>query len=330
MKKSISIMLILVMTLGLFTACSGTGGEAKLSNKNADETTKEIFEYVKSVYKSGIITGQQESTWMDDGNTEYEMQYIEKASGKLPAMRGLDFMNDDFDGVVERSKDWWNKGGLVTICWHCSCYFTESWDACMNSEVSNWDSWFDEKSDDYADMLRGMDKAAKALKELQDAGVTVLWRPFHEFDGAWFWWGKGGPENFKKLWKTMYDRYTNYWGLNNLIWVLGYSHNGDNMKAWYPGDEYVDIAGADSYDGGSCADLYKKVVKVVGENKPVVFHECGSNPTVSQLEKDGAKWAWFMTWHTEWLTDQNSNDKLNELYNSEYAITLDELPSFKK
>ena len=203
MKKSISIMLILVMTLGLFTACSGTGGEAKLSNKNADETTKEIFEYVKSVYKSGIITGQQESTWMDDGNTEYEMQYIEKASGKLPAMRGLDFMNDDFDGVVERSKDWWNKGGLVTICWHCSCYFTESWDACMNSEVSNWDSWFDEKSDDYADMLRGMDKAAKALKELQDAGVTVLWRPFHEFDGAWFWWGKGGPENFKKLWKTM-------------------------------------------------------------------------------------------------------------------------------
>lgn len=329
MKKVISVALILVMTLSLLCGCGANGGEAKLSNAKADATTKAVFDYVKSIYGTNIITGQQESTWMDDGNTEYEMEFIEKASGKLPAIRGLDFMNNDFGGVVERAKDWWERGGLVTICWHCSCYFTDSWDECMKSEVSNWDSWFDETSDDYADMIKGMDKAAKALKQLQDAGVTVIWRPFHEFDGAWFWWGKGGAENFKKLWKVMYDRYTNYWGLNNLIWVLGYSHEGKNMKSWYPGDEYVDIVGADSYEGGACADLYNKVVNVVGKNKPVVFHECGSNPTVEDLNMKNAKWAWFMTWHTTYLTNENSKDSLNRLYNSDYAITLDELPSFK-
>ena len=54
--------------------------------------------------------------------------------------------------------------------------------------------------------------------------VPVLWRPLHEFDGAWFWWGKGGAEAFKKLWRLMYDRFTGLHKLDNLIWVLGYSH----------------------------------------------------------------------------------------------------------
>ena len=48
-----------------------------------------------------------------------------------------------------------------------------------------------------------MDKAAEALQELKEENIPVLWRPFHEFDGAWFWWGKGGSENFKKLWIMM-------------------------------------------------------------------------------------------------------------------------------
>ena len=63
-----------------------------------------------------MLSCQQESTWM--GSPDYEMDYIEQTTGKLPAMRGLDFMNADFQGVVERSKAWHERGGLVTICWH--------------------------------------------------------------------------------------------------------------------------------------------------------------------------------------------------------------------
>ena len=86
----------------------------KLSNANATETTKKVFAYICDTYENGIISGQQESTWVD--GSEYEMNYIYDITGKYPAMRGLDFMNDDFDGVVDRAVDWWNKGGLVTIC----------------------------------------------------------------------------------------------------------------------------------------------------------------------------------------------------------------------
>ena len=93
-----------------------------LSNKNADEITKNVYAYICEVYGEQIISGQQESTWVD--GSEYEMNYLQNATGKLPAMRGLDFMNDDFDGVVERAKDWWDKGGIVTICWHCGPDFS--------------------------------------------------------------------------------------------------------------------------------------------------------------------------------------------------------------
>ena len=125
----------------------------------------------------------------------------------------------------------------------------------------------------------------------------------------------------------MYDRYTNHWGLNNLIWVLGYSHNGRNYEEWYPGDEYVDIIGADSYDGGAQEKLYHMSNAVTSAKKPMSFHECGTNPTVEELQ--AVPWNYFMTWHTDFVTEKNTKEALHTLYNSDYVITKDELPAWK-
>ena len=236
----------------------------ELTNPNATPEAKALYNYICDVYGNNILTAQQESTWMDDGNVDYEMEYIYDRTGKLPAMRGLDFMDDDFDGCVERAKEWHNKGGIVTIMWHCGPYMLDGYDECMRKEIKDWDALFTPGTEDYEKLIAGMDKGAAALKELQDAGIPVIWRPFHELCGGWFWWSKGGSDNLEKLWKLMYDRYTNHWGLNNLIWTFGYSQNGLNYADWYPGDEYVDIAGADSYNGGSEPGLFKQVEEVVG------------------------------------------------------------------
>ena len=193
--------------------------EHKLSNPDADEITQQVYDYICDNYGKVMLSCQQESTWMD--SPDYEMDYIKETTGKLPAMRGLDFMNADFDGVVERAEDWWEKGGLVTICWHTGINglgYQES----INDEP-DFDKLLKKGTKENKAMLENWDKAAEALVKLRDAGVPVLWRPFHEFDGKWFWWGKGGEENFIKLWQMMYDRYTNKFGLTNLIWVLGYS-----------------------------------------------------------------------------------------------------------
>lgn len=297
----------------------------KLSNPNASEQAQKLYDYICDTYGNAILSGQQESTWM--GSEQYEFDYIFDKTGKYPAIRGLDYMNDDFSGVNRRAKEWHERGGIVTICWHCGCDFSGSWSECMNTEISDWNAALTEGTPEYDKLVTGMDKAAKALAELRDQGISVLWRPFHELDGGWFWWSKGGAENFKKLWTLMYDRYTNHWKLNNLIWVFGLSHEARHGGDWYPGEAYVDVAGADSYTDGANASLYRIVKRFVGEEMPVCFHECGRIPTVEQLRKENTNWVWFMTWHTEYITDHNDVGDLKKIYNDEYVITLDELPS---
>ena len=124
----------------------------------------------------------------------------------------------------------------------------------------------------------------------------------------------------------MYDRYTNYWGLDNLIWSLGYC--GDVNSGWYPGDEYVDIIGSDTYVNHteSLAPMYSKTAQVA--NKPVCLHENGPIPNPEKMKADGAKWLWFMTWHTSFIDSNefNTPSYLKQVYNSDYLLTLDELP----
>ena len=107
------------------------------------------------------------------------------------------------------------------------------------------------------------------------------------------------------------------------IRVLGFSDQGEKSKQWYPGDEYCDIIGADTYQLDLFNKLYRKMKGITSDDKPICLHECGKNPTVEQLKK--APYCWFMTWHTQYLTDNNSPEELKELYGSEFVITLDEI-----
>ena len=206
----------------------------KLSNPDATGVSKELYEYIDSLSGKGVLSGQQESTWM--GSADYEMDYLYDVTGRYPAILGLDYMHNDFAGVNERAIKWWNEGGIVTICWHTGSDFNGEWVDALEDEIMDWETILTEGTPENQAWIAEMDKAAEALLELQEEGVPVLWRPFHEFDGEWLWWGKGGSEYFVQLWKMMYDRYTNHWGLNNLIWVLGYSHTGRTYQEWYPGD----------------------------------------------------------------------------------------------
>ena len=283
------------------------------------EKTTAVYNYIRDNFGTAILSAQQESTWMD--SPDYEMDYLLDVTGKLPAIKGLDFMNNDFDGVVERAVAWDEMGGIVTICWHTGVEVSGYEES--KKEKPDFDKLLTPGTDEYNTLMESWDTAAKALQELRDADVPVLWRPFHEFDGKWFWWGKGGGENFVKLWQLMHDKFTNEYGLDNLIWVLGYSEKVKD--GWYPGDEYVDIIGSDNYDKSTNKGAWIKLTEIT--TKPMAFHECGMVPSVEMFESDGTIWSWFMIWHTEWLT-KNDSDRLYELYNSDLVITLDELPEF--
>ena len=83
---------------------------------------------------------------------------------------------------------------------------------------------------------------AGLLRPFSDEHIPILWRPFHEAEGSWFWWGREGAEPCKKLYRLMFERFTERHRLDNLIWV----QNSPKIEN-YPGDDVVDIISRDLY-----------------------------------------------------------------------------------
>src|SRR5690606_20383457 len=147
-----------------------------------------------------------------------------------------------------------------------------------------------------------VDQVAALLAQLRDAGVPILWRPYHEMNGIWFWWGdKKGPDGFAKLWKMMYDRYVNVHHLDNLLWVWNANAPRDipfdqaySYRDYYPGHEYVDILATDVYHFDYEQKDYEELL-ALAEGRPVALGEVGELPKMEILEVQPA-WTWFMVW----------------------------------
>jgi len=299
-----------------------------LSNPKASAEARALYRYLWSIYGTHTLTGQQEQNFSPAG-PRLELDYLQKATGKQPALLGLDYIEPtDQLGVNERATAWYRSGGVVTLCWH--------WGAPdIGTGYENAKRDFDvgraltPGTPQNRAMGQQMAHVADLLTVLRDRRVPVLWRPFHEFSGDWFWWGKHGPDAFKALWRLMYAYFVRSRGLDNLIWVLGWA--GQNVDpAYYPGRAYVDVAGADIYvdDHGNLAPMFAQVKAIVGDTLPICLHENGPVPDPATLGPE-ADWLWFMTWHTRWLTDpkQNTPAQLRSYFNSERYLTKDELPN---
>jgi mannan endo-1,4-beta-mannosidase len=302
-----------------------------LSNPNASPAARKLYAYLWSQYGRKTLTGQQEQGSAPP-NPNAELDYLQRVTGKLPAILGLDYIDPrDNDAVNARATAWARSGGIVTLCWH--------WGAPdIGTGYENSKKDFDVAAalkpgtPQNVAMMRDMTEVARLLTVLRDRAVPVLWRPFHEFSGDWFWWGKHGPDAFKALWALMYDQFTRVHRLDNLIWVLGWA--GQNVDpAWYPGRGTVDVAGADIYanDHGNLAAMFAQVKAIVGDTLPICLHENGPVPDPTLLGAS-ADWLWFMTWHTRWLTgaDQNTPEQLRRDYTAKRYVTKDELPAWLK
>ena len=178
-------------------------------------------------------------------------------------------------------------------------------------------------------------KVAGYLKTMQEMGIAVIWRPFHEakgnYDvyqagtGAWFWWGKEGPEVCKQLWIAMYD-YMKAQGVNNLIWVWTDIPTSFDPK-WYPGDQYVDMVGADIYNQTDAAAIASTMqqLQYLYPNKMVTLSECGGVADAGAQFEAGATWSWFMPWYEGEGTAYAPMEWWQNVMNSPHVITRDML-----
>lgn len=325
-------------------------------NASANVTTKNVFTYLKSIWGNHMLSGQQDLTWQDNID---EYQRVINDTGRAPAIMGYDFMNYGLwagnPGLkqTEEAITHWNRGGLVTFAWHwrdpnaadntIGAFYTA--DTKFTIPIVN--GQLDTSSPSFANIQADVAVIAAELQKLQSAGVTVLWRPLHESSGGWFWWGRndrtdGVPPAYAQvvLWRYLYDRLTNYYGLNNLIWVW----NGQS-GAWYPGDAYVDIVSHDIYDGSrnykSQASVFSMAKGYSQESKPVALSENSNIPDPDLMQQDNAWWLYFVVWNdtdtAEGVTSSNNfwtgeyyntNAHKIHVYNHERVITLDELPDF--
>ena len=172
--------------------------------------------------------------------------------------------------------------------------------------------------------------AAAYLKLLRDADIPVLWRPFHEAAGGWFWWGKDAA-SFKSLWIAMFN-YFKTEGLDNLIWVWTTEGNDSD---WYPGDQYVDIVGRDVYnkETADCVSEYTSIAENYG-NKIVSLSECGTVGLISEQWASGARWSWFMPWYDGTNEDGSPVVHADEAWwkdamSQEFVVSREELPSME-
>ncbi len=105
-----------------------------------------------------------------------------------------------------------------------------------------------------------VDAIAQFLKLLQDAKVPVIWRPYHEMNGNWFWWGgRIGESGTADIYRMIYDRFVNHHQLHNLIWVWSVDRPSEAYRKYtnyYPGDECLDILALDVYGGDFKQEYY--------------------------------------------------------------------------
>lgn len=320
----------------------------KLSNPNASENTKRLYSYLVDIYGNHFLSGQV----CDDGMYGGEIQVIKNTTGKLPAILSMDFMNytpsrpdkGEAGRTIEHAKKWDEEGGILEFHWHwtvaekyCnpgpwySTFYTDKTNFSLKKALDGDDEY------GYNMLMSDIDGIALLLKQLADEDIPVIFRPLHEASGGWFWWGASGAECYKQLYKLLYDKLTNEYGLNNLIWLW----NGQD-KDWYPGDEYVDIMGTDIYPGEkvytSQASKFFEVVSCSTEPKMVYLSECGCIFDPELAARDNAWWGCWCVWAGEFvkmpsfnrISEQYTEEyMMKKAYDSEYVITLDKIPDLK-
>lgn len=318
-------------------------------NKQAGESAKELLSFMTDNYGRYTITGQYASS---PENKEMELVY--QTTGKYPAIRfsALHTSGSSFDSMfkeIDACADWYRKGGIVGLMWYWespskkSSVYAEESDFVLANAITDIDianltqeeirGLYSEGkiSEQCYGLILDIDNMAGQLISLKNKGVPVLWRPLHESAGEWFWWG-GDTESYKWLWNLMYRRFTDYFQLDNLIWVW----NGQSESTLVDKNTF-DIASLDIYMGsekdfGSRYEQFLALQKIVGEDKLIALSECSEIPDIDTSFRDNSVWSFFGLWYGKYIMDGNGGfseefmdkDSFIRIYNSDGVISLDE------
>lgn len=328
--RKIQITLAAIFGLLLFS-CKGKNIQeahgVKLADPNATTETVALFKNLKIISEEKIIFGHQHTTaygvkWKDDSLRSD----VKDVTGSFPGLYGWDFAEitngygkDEGEKVKKLATEAYERGGINIFAWH------------YNNPVTNknfYDTTVAVKhilpGGSHHDVFKSsLDLIAEFCQNLKDSNgnlIPIIFRPFHEFDGSWFWWGKNfcSKEEFIKLFRFTVEYLRDEKSVHNLL----YSFSPDRMfynKAdyldRYPGDNYVDILGMDNYydfnPNGDGLEWISKKLKILTsiaseKNKISAFTETGleaipdsvwwTKSLLKVIDKDSINIAFVMVW----------------------------------
>ncbi|MFK7817663.1 MAG: glycosyl hydrolase [Planctomycetaceae bacterium] len=327
---------------------------AQTANSNASNDAKQVLNFLKDLKtrnNNRLLLGQDmgHGNSIVSGHASYVVD-LAAQTGKWPGLIGGDYGLDNNHNVSQTNQvliDHWNAGGLVTLSWHSDNPWTggNSWDT--NNYENLWDL-VTPGNYAYNNWQNHLQEVGDALEQLRDAGVVVLWRPLHEMNGDWFWWGEktwaGHEDAYKAVYQDMFNYLTNTRGLDNLLWVYSTAVTWDRLlKNYYPGSGYVDVVGIDVYnDNVDTWNSQRDYNDLKSLGKPMGLTEFG--PDISNaagwydyrrllwnIESKYPDFVFAHAWHDWWQNGNQvkvafaSNQYTWETFNDASVITRDEI-----
>ncbi len=295
-------IIVACIAITLLCSCQPKEEVIKLCDSKAETNVKKLFQFLQGSDTLGIMFGHEDSFsygigWKyedDPGSSD-----IYRVSGDYPAVFGWDLghietgspVNIDsvnFKLMKKLIRKAYDMGAVNTISWHPTHPITggTTWDTTVAVKHLLPGG---EQHLKFKDWLNSVGTFLKSLKDEKGNGIPVVFRPYHEHNGSWFWWGDRfcSVDEYKQLWKYTVSHLRDSMDIHNLLYA--YSPNivksSEEYLAKYPGDEWVDVLGIDVYDFPHYGIDYAKVLPenlqilkqiAQAKNKPYALTETGN------------------------------------------------------
>jgi mannan endo-1,4-beta-mannosidase len=287
------------------------GQQTVLVDQQATEETIALFKNLAKLSEKHTLFGHQHATEYGHGwQGEENRSDVKSVVGSHPAVIGVDVSG--FSGrepaEIEKAKqlvrknvvDTYNRGGVTTVSWHFSNPVSKGgfyWVDSLSLPAVKYIIPGGEAHEKYKDILKGIGAWAHSLHGADGKLAPVIFRPYHEFDGGWFWWGKPHctREEFIALWRFTVSYLRDSLDVHNFLYAFSPDNKFRTEAEFlerYPGDKWVDMVGMDNYgdmgrDGYAIDNAVRKL-KIVSDyamkrGKLAAFTETGlesiPNPT---------------------------------------------------
>jgi len=235
-------------------------------DKDATRETKRLYNNLHALSKKNILFGHQHATEYGHGwSGEDNRSDVKSVTGSHPAVIGVDIMmfsvltgdalTNAKQALKKNVEDTYNRGGLTTIAWHFFNPVSEGafyWNDSVSLPAVKYIIPGGEAHEKYKLILNDLAEWANSLRGKDNKVVPVIFRPYHEFDGGWFWWGKPHctREEFISLWQFTVSYLRDSLHVHNFLYAFSPDNRFISEQQYlerYPGDEWVDMVGMDNY-----------------------------------------------------------------------------------